>query len=1001
MILKNNLETSFRSEGRFIFAPMRNYFFVFIVLLIPILSIAQKGKKKELYDTKATQSQERLDGLRKRKLLMDESLTHEIPLRNIGPSVVGGRVTDIEVDPADPTHFFVAFASGGLWVTNNNGISFEPIFDREMVMTIGDFAVDWNQQETIWIGTGEVNSSRSSYSGIGVFKGVKKSEDEWIWEHQGLSDSHHIGKVIIHPTNSNVIYVAVLGALYSVNTEKGLYKTTDAGKTWKRLPVGQDKIGVVDLVLNEKNPEELFVSTWNRDRQAWKFTGHGDGTAVWHSQDGGEKWLNMSSQIGTDLSMFGNTSEEMIGRIGLAFFEEKNGQKHLYAIVDNQELRPPLENKQREVMLKRNDFKDMTKDEFLALDTTLLRRFLRKNSFPEEYSAGRSIDEIRNGKIVPLDFYKYLSNANDDLFNTPIVGAEVYRFDFEKSSWKRTHEDYLDDLVYSYGYYFGLIRIDPTAPKRIYIAGVPLLCSDDEGKSWRGINPDNVHVDHHALWINPNRSGHIINGSDGGVQISYDNGETFVNCNSPVVAQLYAVQVDMATPYNVYGGMQDNGVWYGSSKSRNDVSWHKSGHHEFYELYGGDGMQIMVDNRDNFTLYTGSQFGDYCRTSSDGKLYHPFNIRHKLGEEPYRWNWQTPILLSPHNQDIVYIGSNRLHRSTDQGENFSTISEDLTKNIHSEESIPYGTITCLDESIFQFGLLVVGTDDGNVMLSSDNGYHWKAINDGLPSQLWVSRVIFSKHVENRIYVTMSGYRFDHFKPYVFVSDDLGKTWRFISNGLPAEPVNVIREDHFDHNILYVGTDNGVYYTLDEGIKWMYLTEKLPQVAVHDLVIQTRENELVIGTHGRGIWIADIQSLHLLNQAKDSSLAVFFVDAIKYDINWGNGNKWMMIEEPKMNIPVYTNGATKVTVDVIYDNEKITQLEFTKSPKSLSHLEWDLVISEERAKFLESKWNEGKQEDDRISLRKSTSGKFYLLPGSYKLVVTAGDSVSVKNFEVLE
>ncbi|MBL0314837.1 MAG: glycosyl hydrolase [Flavobacteriales bacterium] len=983
---------------------MRTKFVLIFLMVIQLSFQAQRHQKQITYSTAATQGNERLDGLRKRQLLKESSLTNHIPVRNIGPSVMGGRVTDIEVDPQDPTHFFVAFASGGLWVTYNNGTSFTPIFDHEMVMTIGDFDVDWQHDETIWIGTGEVNSSRSSYSGVGIFVGTKQkvssnNAETWKWEHRGLADSHHIGRVIIDPRESNVLYVAVLGSLYSENPMKGVYKTTDAGKTWTNLKLGNSKVGVVDMVMNEQNPLELFAASWNRSRQAWKFSGNGDETAIWHSLDGGVTWKNISSTAMDGISGFNQTPEEMIGRIGLAFLQDKDG-KHLYAMVDNQSNRADTAKKETKDVLVRRDFQNMSVADFAKIDTTQLSVFLRKNGFPQEYTVEHTIAEVNAGRIVPNDFYKYLSNANDDMFNTPIVGAEVYRYDFEHTGWKRTHEDYLDDVVFTYGYYFGLIRIDPSNHQRIYIAGVPLLCSNDGGAHWKGINPDNVHVDHHALWIDPNDSGHIINGSDGGVQISYDNGETFINCNSPIVSQFYAVQVDMATPYNVYGGMQDNGVWYGSSQSNNHVGWKITGHHEFSELIGGDGMQVMVDTRDNYTIYTGSQFGEYMRTSWDFKNNKSFDIHHEMGEEPLRWNWQTPILLSPHNQDIVYICSNKVHRSTDRGDHFQTISGDMTKSDHIEGNVPYATITCIDESVLQFGLLAIGTDDGNVMVSKDNGYSWENRTSGLPANLWVSRIIFSRFEKGRIYITLSGYRQDHFKPYVFVSEDFGLTWKNLGISLPSEPVNVIREDFYDRNILYIGTDHGVYYTLDRGANWKSLSNKIPEVAVHDLVIQSRENELVIGTHGRGIWIADIQSLRQLNDVKDSILAVMSIDAISYRSDWGNGwCKWIEPPVPHWNIPIYTKSAGKIRVDIFLEEFKLTTLNFESDSQSLNHFEWDLSISEEASKQLMEKLNAGKVEDEKIQIERATNGKYYLPPGIYNALVEVGGVSSTEKFEI--
>ena len=450
------------------------------------------------------------------------------------------------------------------------------------------------------------------------------------------------------------------------------------------------------------------------------------------------------------------------------------------------------------------------------------------------------------------------------------------------------NEDYLDGVYSSYGYYFGRIHVSPVDSEQIYIYGVPLLKSNDSGKTFSDIGASNVHVDHHDLWINPNDNNHLVLGNDGGVNISYDQGDNWIKLNQPSVGQFYSINVDNSEPYNVYGGLQDNGVWMASNNSVESPYWYESGHNNWTKIMGGDGMQIQIDKRNNNIVYTGLQFGNYYRLDLENESRKNIKPRHKLGQSPLRFNWQTPILISKHNQDIIYFGSNKLHRSLDKGNNWDEISDDLT-NGGLKGNVPYGTITTFDESTHDFGKIVVGTDDGNIILTQDSGTNWKAINNGLPSNLWVSRVIFSNHNENRIYASLNGYRLNNFEPHLYASDDNGNTWNKISSNLPLSPINVIREDVKDERILYVGTDNGLFISFDLGLNWHPFSSNLPRVAIHDLVIQNEKNELILGTHGRSIYKLNLELFSKFNKLhkSSSSFTVLKFDEPKYSSFWGS------------------------------------------------------------------------------------------------------------------
>lgn len=798
---------------------------------------------------KPTPASQRLTKVEQRKQLESASLLNHIQFRNIGPTIMSGRIVDIEVNPDDPTEFYAAFASGGLWHTKNNGLSFDPIFDSEDILTIGDIAVHWSSK-TIWVGTGEVNSSRSSYAGIGVYKSTDMGKS---WQYMGLPESHHIGKIQLHPTNPNIAWVAALGRLYSSNKERGVYKTTDGGQKWKQTLYVDENTGAVEMEIDPTNPQVLYAAMWYRTRTAWNFEEAGKTSGIYKSTDGGDSWTLLNKEGS------GFPSGEGVGRIGLAVFP--GNSQIVYAVLDNQFRKPDTAQKAANSRLVLRDFKDLTKEQFLALPTEKVDSFLKLNRFPAEYNFTAIKAKVESGAFKPSVIYDYLKGPNDDLFDAgSITGCEIYRSDDGGKTWKKTNTQTLGMMFSTYGYYFAKIYVSPTNADKVVILGVPLMLSTNGGQTFKTIDNEIVHSDHHALWINPKRDSHMINGNDGGINITYDDGKNWFKANSIPVGQFYAVSVDDAKPYNVYGGLQDNGVWYGPSNHRETSAWLDGGQYAYRRIGGGDGMQVQVDTRDNSTYYAGSQFGSYFRNNKQNTARLPIRPRHQLGETPLRFNWETPIWLSKHNQDILYMGSNRVHRSLVKGEQMQNLSQDLTKG-GLPGDVPFGTLTCLIESSLKFGLLYAGSDDGLVHVSSDGGYTWKNITGKLPKDLWVSCITASSIKEGRVYVTLNGYRNDHFAPYVFVSDDYGTNWRAISANLPFEPINVIKEDPKHEEILYVGTDGGLYVSIDGGQQYMMWTGGMPKsVPVHDLAIQTRDNELVVATHGRSIYIGKLDDV---------------------------------------------------------------------------------------------------------------------------------------------
>jgi photosystem II stability/assembly factor-like uncharacterized protein len=742
-----------------------------------------------------TPGEARLASLETKAKKAAASSLKDVAFRNIGPTVMSGRIDDIEVNPNDPTEFYVAYATGGLWHTTNNGQSFTPIFDNGLVIGIGDIAVNWKTR-TIWVGTGEVNSSRSSYAGIGMYK---SNDNGKTWLYLGLPETQHIGKITLHPSNPDIAWVAALGHLYSINKERGVFKTTDGGKTWKQTLFVDETTGAVEMDINPKNPNELYASTWHRIRKAWDFTEGGKTSGIYKSNDGGNTW-KLLTNAGS-----GFPQGDGIGRIGLAIYPLQ--PSIVYAVVDNYNLKP---------------------------DTS---------KTPKPNTGGGPA-------------------ANQ------IYGCEVYKSLDGGKHWNKTNEKNIE-IYNTFGYYFGKIFVSPTNPEKVVILGTSANLSTDGGKSFTSMDKGNTHADWHALWINPKRDDHMIAGNDGGCNISYDAGKNWFKANSPAVGQFYAINVDNEKPYNVYGGLQDNGSWYGKSTNKESIDWTDEGQYGFKRMGGGDGMQIQIDPRDHNTVYTGSQFGAYMRINKQNqgpKFLRPVPQNSK--DEKPRFNWQTPILLSKHNPDILYMAGNSLFRSMNRGDDFERISGDLSNGKKSGD-VPFGTMTSISESPLKFGLIYTGTDDGVVSLTKDGGNTWTKLS-GLPQGLYISRVLASSHLQSRVYVTMNGYRDDHFAAYVYCSDDFGKTWKKLGNDLPLEPVNVIREDPKSSTILYLGTDGGAYASTDGGTSFMQFTSNLPiAIPVHDMVIQERENEIVLGTHGRSLYIGKLDLIQkmVIKEAK--------------------------------------------------------------------------------------------------------------------------------------
>jgi photosystem II stability/assembly factor-like uncharacterized protein len=980
---------------------MKNkYILLITALTLPMLLIAQKKKSQAVAIPMTTQSQsatpasERFKAFETRKALTVNSLVNNVKLRSVGPSVMSGRVVDVDVNPENPSEFFVAYATGGLWKTENNGVSFTSLFENEAVMCLGDIAIDWKSKgKTIWAGTGEANSSRSAYAGIGMYK----SEDGGkTWQHKGLEETQHIGKVILHPTDPNTVWVAAMGHLFSTNKERGLFKTTDGGKTWKQTLFIDEATGGIDLQIDATDPKTLYAGMWYNQRKPWNFVESGKTTGVYKSTDGGDSWKLITGENSGFPQGIGN------GRVGIAV--SPANPRVVYAVLDNQKNRPDDGKKKVDNKLIPRQLKAFTNEQFFALEDTKLTEYLDDNGFPEKFTAKSLKADVKAGKFKVEDIVKFTQNANDDLFDTPITGAEVYRSEDGGTSWKRANTDYLDWVFNTYGYYFGTIFVAPDNADKVVIPGFQVIRSEDGGKTFKSMNADNVHADHHVVWINPKNSKHQILGNDGGINITYDDGKTWFKANTPAVGQLYAVQVDMEKPYNVYGGLQDNGVWYGPSTYKANYGWYDEGHYPYKFLMGGDGMQIAVDTRDNNTVYTGFQYGNYFKVNKLTGDQKYLTMPQEIGEIKNRFNWQSPILLSKHNQDVVYFGGNRFFRSLDKGESWKALSGDLTKGF-KEGDVPFGTIVTMDESPMKFGLLYVGSDDGLVHISKDGGYTWTKISDGLPQNLYVSRVSASAFEEGTIYVSLNGYREDNFGSYLYKSDNYGQTWQKIGEDLPAESINVVKEDPKNQNIIYVGTDQSLYLSLTKGKTFMRMSTGMPTVPVHDLVVHPRDNELVVGTHGRSIYIADV---NLIQQLSDSLLAkdlhLFSMKSITASSRWGRVDAMRKYDEPEkreytMAYLAKNVGTTKVKIST--DKGLIIKELSDESEVGINYINWDYTISSAVAKDYEKYLNEAKKKEDKdITIEEAEDKKMYAKAGKYKIVFEAANGTKIeKPFEI--
>ncbi len=895
--------------------------------------------------------------------------------RSIGPASMGGRIDDIAVYEKDPRIIYIGYAAGGVFKSTNAGTTFLPIFEQYGSASIGDLAVDQRDPNVLYVGTGEPNNRQSATFGDGLYKSTDGGK---TFTHIGLRETQTIARVVIDPRNSNTVYVAATGHLFGPNAERGVYKSTDAGKTWNKVLFVDDNTGATDLAIDPSNPNTLYAAMYQRRRTGCCFNGAGPGSGLYKSDNGGKTWTKLAS---------GGLPPGQLGRIAVDV--ARSNPNVVYAQIETD-----------------------------GADSAVV---------------------VNGGGGGGRGGYDWCSNAGatkgfgantpDSLKKVPALSRYrpgLYRSNDKGRTWT------LVSNCNGRPMYFSNIRVDPTNPQRIYLANVRAAKSVDGGRSFApidsGMGFGNETVDQHAFWIDPSNPDHIMRGSDAGFAVSWDGGETWEYVKTMATSLAYWVSADMERPYNVYFGLQDNDSWGGPSaqRSRNGIrnfAWHRFG--------GGDGFQSAVSPSDPTLIFTESQDGNTIKTDLntgqaksirpiappagrggangaaptpgscvDGRIIPPptpganaapgggfggrgggaSNVINGKAGETYRFNWNTPYQLSPHDPNVVWLGGNRLFRSTNQGDLWYA-SEDLTKQVDrctvtvmgvpgtkaqaskNDGMTSYSTIIAVRESPVRPGVVWAGTDDGNLQVSRDNGVSFTEVGKnitGLPAKAltgdnpyWISRIEASHFDAATAYVSIDGHRSDDLAPYVFVTHDYGATWKSVSNGLPKSGnVQTIREDPKNPDLLYAGTEFGLYVSLDAGATWDKFMTGYPTVRTDEILVHPRDGDLIVATHGRSIWIADditpLQQLTPAVRASEAHLfdvrpAVAYLNDVTLDIYTG-GEKEFEGENPARGTAIHfwLKNAAEATLRVADATGRAVCEQTVKGVAGMNRVQWTLV-----------------------------------------------------------
>ena len=761
----------------------------------------KKGKADKAADAKKDE---------KKKEKLSAGTFAGLPLRGIGPALTSGRVIDLAVDPKKPSTYYVAVASGGVWKTTNGGATFNPIFDGQPSYSIGAITLDPNNPLVVWVGTGENNSQRSVSYGDGVYKSIDGGK---TWANMGLKGSEHIGKIIVDPRDSDIVWVAAQGPLWNAGGDRGLYKSTDGGKTWKAVLTISENTGVTDVLMDPRDSDVLYAASYQRRRHVWTLINGGPEATIYKTVDGGANWRKIESGL----------PREEKGRIGLALAPSQPDT--IYAIVE-------------------------------------------------------------------------AARGAGGFFRSKDGGA----------NWERRNRYFAGSAQY-----YQEIFVDPYDADRIYSMDVFVQVTDDGGKTWRNLGERFKHVDNHALWIDPNDTDHLLIGSDGGLYESFDRGATYIFKENLPVTQFYRVSTDNATPfYNVYGGTQDNFSLGGPSRT---ITNHGITNADWFITNGGDGFETVVDPTDSNIIYAQAQHAGIVRFDRKSGEAVDIQPQPASGDDPLRFNWDSPLIISPHSHTRLYLSAQRVFRSDDRGNSWRPVSPDLTRRIDRNKlkvmgkvwgidtvaknasTSFYGNIVSFTESPKKEGLLYVGTDDGLVQITEDGGTNWRKTEKfpGIPENTYVSDLEASQFDDSTVFASFDNHKMGDFKPYVLKSADRGKTWTSITGDLPERgTVYALAQDHVNQELLFAGTEFGIFFTVDGGKKWIQLNGGIPTIAIRDIDIQRRENDLVLASFGRGFFILDDYTpLRMVRTEADLDK-----EAILYPVK----KTWMYIESSPLGLP---------------------------------------------------------------------------------------------------
>ncbi len=879
-----------------------------------------------------------------------------LAFRSVGPANMGGRVSAIALVPGSRTSFYVGYGTAGIFKTENLGVTFEAVFDKVPVPSIGALSVadappDWpgwteevkeagplpaakdsNPPESaeaeagdrkdraergkgkiVWVGTGEANGRNSSSWGGGIYRSTDAGA---TFTHLGLTETHDIPQLAVDPRNPDVCYVAALGHLWGYNPERGVYKTTDGGKTWKHVLKVDDKTGAADVVIDPKNPDTVYAALYARRRTPWSFTGNSDTGGIFRSDDAGKNWEKLTQGL-----------PPRTGRIGLTIYPQDT--RILYATVES-------------------DFG----------------------------GSGRT----------PFDNYS--------------LSGGLFRTEDRGDTWTRVNK------LNFRPFYFSRVAVDPEDDQRVYLPGWSLAISDDGGKTFRRSGSENVHVDFHTMVINPLDPRQILVGNDGGVYVSHDRAESWDFLNNVAVGQFYRIAVDMLDPYRIGGGLQDNGSWIGPSETlflTEDESKDGILNEDWRPIHGGDGFTVAFDPTDPNLVYATSQGGYLARIRLDNNVKNLLRPSPREGEERIRFNWDAPFLISSHDPTVLYLGGNRVFKLTERGNLWFAISGDLSRNEPGKtdtvgsDAETYGTVVSLAESPLRPGLLWAGTDDGRIHVTQDDGKSWADVTPKEVDGLYVSRIAPSRHAEKTCYVSVDGHRSDIFKPVVLMTENMGRRWVNIIGNLPTEePVRVITEDVASSQVLYAGTEFGVYVTLDRGRHWVKMNgNSLPPAAAHDIVQHPRERDLIVGTHGRSVYVLDDASMfaQLTQETRNRALALLDIlpatPRLYTERAYGAGQGIFRARNPAMGATFnyWLRDSTGELISITITDRFDTVIRTLKGPgyRGLNRVVWDLQADKKHLiPTVDTEWFEQTQ---------------FVPAGEYKVTIRRGEEKAEGTVEV--